>query len=149
MLDQLVGGGVVADGDHQLAQGAHIRRHVTGEERQGTADRHLVGLGNSQLFIQGHATSGTFRHDMHVQRQLDHAGCAKDFIFADTVFIAVHQIQVVEARMAGQMVHFIADRVKDAHGVLIHVDPSCCYHSRCNPGVQSSLIVFSMHFAVR
>ena len=52
---QFVGGGVVADGNHQPAERAQIGLYFAGKQRERAADGHLVRLGNGELFRQIHA----------------------------------------------------------------------------------------------
>lgn len=51
VINEPVGGGIVAEGDHQTAQGADIDLHWAGEEHQCAADWYLILLGYQQFFI--------------------------------------------------------------------------------------------------
>ena len=51
MIDQTVGGGVITDGDHQLAQRADVHFDIIGEQRQRAADGHFILLRDEEFIL--------------------------------------------------------------------------------------------------
>ena len=147
VIDQLVCCGVVADGNHQPAKGAHVYLHIIREESQRAANRHLVRLGDQQLFVHGHPASYAFCHHMHVQRQLDHAGSAEYIVCPHAEFTTCDEVLIIKARMPGNISHLPGDPLKNLHFLFSHNHSSFnINHNRSNHQAQSGRIVLLLHF---
>ncbi len=106
VFDEDVGGSVVADIDHQPAQGPDVCLHRSGEQGQRTAAGHFGVLGDQQTVLKGHSPGSAFLQNVEEQGKLDDTGGGVRLVFPDAEFQVCGEIFVVEAQMAGEGIDF-------------------------------------------
>lgn len=106
IAEQGVGGGVVADGEHQLAQALHVQRHGPGHMLHRAAAGDLLIVADRHHVPKAGLPTGSQQQNGRHERELDHAGGQKPLVRPEASFLSAVQILIVKPRLAIHALHF-------------------------------------------